>query len=102
MDDDMFLELLCAGVSHQDESGADSIPTDSDMSDGNDIFHVKVCFLTFVLIIDPLSANPTKWSGTLKQNCLSLTNYFKLYYLSVLIPLFRGLLGLVLLKVLWK
>ena len=66
MDDDMFLELLCAGVSHQDETGADSIPTDSDMSDGNDIFMLSL-FLTFMFVINPLSANPTKWSNTYRQ-----------------------------------
>ena len=49
---------------------------------------LKCCFwvillITFTIIINPLSANPTKWSNTLKQfvgnlptNCLSLFDHF--------------------------
>ena len=52
------------------------------MIDGTDISNILNTFLLFI-VLNPLSANPTKWPNTLKQfvgklptNCLSVFGHF--------------------------
>ena len=52
------------------------------MIDGTDISNILNTFL-LIIVLNPLSASPTKWSNTLKQfvgklptNCLSVFGHF--------------------------
>ena len=52
------------------------------MIDGTDISNILNTFL-LIIVLNPLSANPTKWPNTLKQfvgklptNCLSVFGHF--------------------------